>query len=362
MMHRASGIEKKDLIDPNNTRRYYYNYKWQVLCEYNGSDEFQQWYAYGNYIDEVLAMGTGIFASTARYYIHDHLYSPVALTDYSGNVLERYEYDAYGNCYVMDSSYNPRTESSYGNPYYFTGRRWDELDNGSLKLMYYRNRYYDTYTGRFTTQDPLGIKPNSQLPNVFDILNQYDNIVNIYIYALNNPILLNDPFGLKPKCKADGFAIMAWVALPKGTSLDKYTDDLKIIKLTSKLTLLHDLLSPWKEGVFSFAWDLAAGSVGETYYRRMVELHVGLCGGNHYALVCEWSCISGKSYFDDCVWAKCKSEDKCEWIPDRRKCERRIIDWFFKKDFKFHVPFTWSDYKKVLKKINRGADVDKVPY
>jgi hypothetical protein len=97
------------LIDPENTRRYYYNYKWQVLCEHNGSDEFQQWYAYGNYIDEVLAMGTGIFASTARFYIHDHLYSPVALTDYSGSVLERYEYDAYGNPYILDTQYAPRT-------------------------------------------------------------------------------------------------------------------------------------------------------------------------------------------------------------------------------------------------------------
>ncbi|MGB2807437.1 MAG: hypothetical protein WBC22_06845 [Sedimentisphaerales bacterium] len=85
-MHWVSGIEKKDLIDPENSRRYYYNYRWQVLCEYNGSDEFQQWYAYGNYIDEVLAMGTGIFASTARFYIHDHLYSPVALTDYWGDI------------------------------------------------------------------------------------------------------------------------------------------------------------------------------------------------------------------------------------------------------------------------------------
>ncbi|MHC4546440.1 MAG: hypothetical protein ACYSYL_18335, partial [Planctomycetota bacterium] len=43
----ASRVEKKDLFDPNNTRRYYYNYKWQVLCEYNGSGVFQRWFAYG---------------------------------------------------------------------------------------------------------------------------------------------------------------------------------------------------------------------------------------------------------------------------------------------------------------------------
>ncbi|MHC4643534.1 MAG: hypothetical protein ACYS32_17975, partial [Planctomycetota bacterium] len=98
-------------------------------------------------------MGTSVFAFTARYYIHDHLYSPVALTDYSGTVLERYEYDAYGNCHVLEPNFAPDAdgESDYGNPYLFTGRRVDILDSGSLKIQYNRNRYYDYYTGRFTT-------------------------------------------------------------------------------------------------------------------------------------------------------------------------------------------------------------------
>ena len=38
-------IEKKDLIDPNTTRGYYYNNNWQVLCEYDGSNNFKRWYA-----------------------------------------------------------------------------------------------------------------------------------------------------------------------------------------------------------------------------------------------------------------------------------------------------------------------------
>jgi len=42
----------------------------------------------------------------------------------------------------------------------FTGRELDILDSGSLKIQYNRNRYYDSYTGRWTTQDPLGIDPN----------------------------------------------------------------------------------------------------------------------------------------------------------------------------------------------------------
>ena len=70
------------------------------------------------------------------YYMQDHLYSPAALLDSdTGVTLERYEYDAYGNVYVLDASYNPRTSSNYGNAYFFTGRRLDMLDNGSLCLV-----------------------------------------------------------------------------------------------------------------------------------------------------------------------------------------------------------------------------------
>ncbi len=101
-------------------------------------------------------MGTGIFASTARFYIHDHLYSPVALTDYSGTILERYEYDAYGSPTIWNADFTTeRANSNYGNTYLFTGRRTDYLDSGSLKIQYNRNRYYDYYTGRFKTHDRM---------------------------------------------------------------------------------------------------------------------------------------------------------------------------------------------------------------
>jgi len=37
-------------------------------------------------------------ADVGSYYcVHDHLYSPVALTSWSGTVLERYEYESYTN-------------------------------------------------------------------------------------------------------------------------------------------------------------------------------------------------------------------------------------------------------------------------
>jgi len=118
-----------------------------------------------------------------KYYVHDHLYSPVALTNSAGSVEERYEYDAYGNCHILEPNFadDPDGQSDYGNPYLFTGRRLDILDNGSLKLQYNRNRYYDQYTGRWLTHDPLG----------------YIDGMNAYEYGGSNPVSRSDPFGLR---------------------------------------------------------------------------------------------------------------------------------------------------------------------
>ena len=191
-------IEKKDCIDASKTRRYYYNNNWQVLCEYDGSNNFKQWFAYGNYIDEVLIINTSNLPFLTRFYVHDHLYSPAALTSCMGTVLERYEYDAYGNCYILEPNFadDPDGKSDYENPYLFTGRRVDILDSGSLKIQYNRNRYYDYYTGRFATHDPLGIVPNAQHPNKFDIIGQYTDEMNLYEYANSNPVLGTDEYGL----------------------------------------------------------------------------------------------------------------------------------------------------------------------
>jgi len=151
----------------SSTTVYYYNNNWQVLSEYDGSNNFQRNYVYGNYIDEVLMMTDS--GSNDYYYAHDHLFSPAALIDDNGTVVERYEYDAYGDCNVLDADYSKDADgiSDYGNPYFFTGRRLDILDTASLKIMYYRNRYYDPATGRFITPDPLGITPNPEKPNRF---------------------------------------------------------------------------------------------------------------------------------------------------------------------------------------------------
>ena len=61
----------------------------------------------------------------------------MALVDRYGNVVERYEYDAYGNCHVLEPNFadDPDGQSDYENPYFFQGKRLDLLDDGGLELM-----------------------------------------------------------------------------------------------------------------------------------------------------------------------------------------------------------------------------------
>jgi RHS repeat-associated protein len=169
-------IKKYDNIAMETTL-YYYGSGWQVLAEYDTSDNLQRRFVYGNYIDEALVMNDG---ANDYYYAQDHLYSTAALLDNTGAVVERYEYDAYGQPYIMDSSYGARGTSLYDNPYLFTGRRVDFLDDGGLTLQYSRNRYFDYYTGRWLSHDPIG----------------YSAGINLYEYVSSNPEIYVDPTGL----------------------------------------------------------------------------------------------------------------------------------------------------------------------
>jgi len=184
-------IKKEDSLT-GETTVYYHNNNWQVLCDYNDSDVFQRWYGYGNYIDEVLWLSEYSFYSpyVVEYYVHDHLYSPVALVAFNGAVHERYEYDAYGNAtihtaagvdgiWLTDDDVISQS-SAQNNPYLFTGRTVDTLDNGNLKIQYNRNRYYNQKTARWLTQDPLG----------------YGDGLNLYEYVQSHPLFLLDPAGM----------------------------------------------------------------------------------------------------------------------------------------------------------------------
>ena len=107
----------------------------------------------------------------------DHLGSVHALADETGNIVESYRYDAWGRVLgVYDGSNNPLTQSAVGNRYLWQGREY------SFKTTFYffRSRFYDSITGRWLSNDRIGISGG---------LNQY--------MAFNdNPVNFRDPFGL----------------------------------------------------------------------------------------------------------------------------------------------------------------------
>jgi len=100
----------------------------------------------------------------------------VGLTDNSGSLIEKYEYDVYGNTIIYDQTLTPISQSLVNNPYGFTGRRFDN----ETGLYYYRARYYSSELGRFLQTDPIG----------------YFDDINPYIYCSNNPLYWVDPWGL----------------------------------------------------------------------------------------------------------------------------------------------------------------------
>ena len=145
----------------------------RVIMETDQSGEVQAKYVYGAGIDEVVSMTR---AYHDYYYHFDGLGSVSDITDANGTTVESYQYDVYGRATILDAYGHQIVESSVGNPYMFTGRRYD-ADSG---LYYYRARYYHPRLGRFSQVDPIG----------------YAGGMNLYAYVGNNPVENTDPFGL----------------------------------------------------------------------------------------------------------------------------------------------------------------------
>ena len=101
------------------------------------------------------------------YFHLDHLGTPIEMTDRVGKTVWEASYQAWGEVEMVSGSLKQ--------PFRFQGQYFDE-ESG---LHYNRFRYYDPSSGRFVSQDPIGLLGG----------------VNLYEYA-PNPISWLDPLGL----------------------------------------------------------------------------------------------------------------------------------------------------------------------
>jgi RHS repeat-associated protein len=108
------------------------------------------------------------------FYQCDHLGTPQELTDHEGKVAWSAQYRAWGQAKeaISEAAYR----AGIRNPIRFQGQYFDE-DTG---LHYNRHRYYDPYSGRFLSKDPIGLGGG----------------FSTHGYAAN-PTMWVDPLGLK---------------------------------------------------------------------------------------------------------------------------------------------------------------------
>lgn len=167
--------------DGSNVTKYIYEGS-QVVQELDASDSIKREYIWGDPIDELI----GIRQNGVSYSVHENsIGSIAAITDASGALIERYDYDVFGLPYVSDLNGEPPpnpTVSFLGQPYSFQGREWDPV----LRMFYFRARYYDPVLGRFISQDP----------------SLYSDSPNLYQGFLSNPITVTDPTGTEGNDKS----------------------------------------------------------------------------------------------------------------------------------------------------------------
>lgn len=120
----------------------------------------------------------GAGAEVVRFQHTDALGSPVAVTDATGRVVSRIEYEPFGK--VIN---NP----AYGGIGY-AGHVMDP----ATSLVQMQQRYYDHEVGRFLSVDPVTIYGNGDL-----------RFFNRYVYAFNNPYRFMDADG---RCTGSRFA------------------------------------------------------------------------------------------------------------------------------------------------------------
>lgn len=150
------------------TTRYYYDGD-QIIAEANVVNDIPQEVA--SYIRGQRLEAVVYNDGTKAYPLYNGHGDIVELRDAQGEILNRYDYDIWGNITLK--------EEQVHNPFRYSGELWDETTG----LQYLRARWYDPSTGRFITEDSY----TGQLDNPLSL--------NLYTYVLNNPLRFIDPSG-----------------------------------------------------------------------------------------------------------------------------------------------------------------------
>jgi RHS repeat-associated protein len=169
----------------SNPATYFHYDGCNMLQEGNNAWGPARVYVHGNRVDEIV-WSYNTFTGEQAFHQYDARGHCTLLTDSSANILEQYEYDAFGQPYFYTANGNSigavdsqglwAGYSPYGNRFLFTGREW----LSDLKVYDYRNRMYQPELGRFLQPDPKHFAAGDY---------------NLYRYCHNDPVNKSDPTG-----------------------------------------------------------------------------------------------------------------------------------------------------------------------
>ena len=182
--YNEDGIRTSKTVDGETTN--YYLYGTQLFEQAN--DDYALHFFYdrngelAGFIYYYLSTGVDDPIQYQYYYVKNVQGDITGITDIFGNLVAKYEYDAWGKLINVES-YNGINDPDAANvnPFRYRGYYYD-TETG---LYYLQSRYYDPETGRFINCDDV------------DYIGINGTIVsyNPFAYCENNPIDRYDPYG-----------------------------------------------------------------------------------------------------------------------------------------------------------------------
>jgi RHS repeat-associated protein len=168
----------------STVRHFYYNNLWKCVEERVGSstnpDRVYYWSTRPGHRDELLRRDratSGGALNETLWCLMDY-FDPIAITDTSGTIQERYTYSAFGLASILTPTFSPRTTSNFTWNFLFHGQ-FRDTETGWDNYGY---RYYLPWLGRWPSKDLIGEEGG----------------VNLYGMGGNNVIFWIDRLGLAP--------------------------------------------------------------------------------------------------------------------------------------------------------------------